>query len=77
MQFRDEQIGRFEDLYQKRYKKGVSKQDVLEQAIMLINYLKVLYRPISQKEYDDLLRQEARRCFRHLKFQAFVRCKKG
>ena len=65
MQFTDEQINQFQELYRKRYHKEITKQAALEQALKLVGLVEIFHKPITQKEYETLLREEVRMLFRH------------
>ena len=54
----DKQIEEFQALYKKNFGTDISREEVLESAIRLINLIKVVYKPMTKEEYkrysDDL-----------------------
>lgn len=50
----DEQIKKFQKLYQKRFGKKIEQKDAYEQGIRLIQLMSLIYRPMTEKEYLNL-----------------------
>ena len=48
----EEQVKKFQDIYQKRFDKEISKAAVLEKGIKLVRMMKIIYKPITKKEFD-------------------------
>ncbi len=49
-----ESLEEFKKLYKKRFGKNLSDQVALEKATKLLNLVKAVYRPMTQKEYDKV-----------------------
>jgi hypothetical protein len=50
----DEQIIKYQALYENYYGKEISREQASEQGMRLIRLFKVLYGPISEDEYKEL-----------------------
>ncbi|MDL1953048.1 hypothetical protein FBR07_02610 [Candidatus Uhrbacteria bacterium UHB] len=55
----DDDIRKFQYIYRERFGKEISKQDAYEQGIKLLRLLAVVYKPMTQKEFDFI--QERRK----------------
>lgn len=49
-----EHLEKFKKIYKKRFGKNLSDQVALEQATQLLNLVKIIYRPMTKKEYDQV-----------------------
>jgi len=58
----DEQIVKFQTLYKNRFGKEISRKKAYEQGIKLIRLMRLIYKPMTKKEYNHLQkrRQETR-----------------
>ena len=65
--FTDYQIAQFQEIYRNLYHKEISKKEALDQAIKLISMVKLLSKPLSQKEYESLERKRTRMFLRHVR----------
>ncbi|HOX30534.1 MAG TPA: hypothetical protein P5080_05085 [Candidatus Paceibacterota bacterium] len=54
----DNDIAKFQELYEKYLGKKIGKQEAYEKGIKLVNLMSLIYKPITQEELD---RVEARR----------------
>jgi hypothetical protein len=50
----DEQIRKFQELYQKRFGKQISKEDALEGGLKLVRLVQLVYQPMSVEDYERL-----------------------
>lgn len=48
------QITRFQEIYQKRFGKKISREEALEKGIKLVRLMQIVYRPITKEEYKKL-----------------------
>lgn len=52
MKLSDEDIASFQALYKKRFGKDIDKREALEQGTKLIRLLQLIYKPMTQAEFD-------------------------
>lgn len=50
----DEHLKKYQAIYKKRYGKEISRADALEQGTKLINLLKIIYKPMTKAEFEQL-----------------------
>ena len=50
----NEQIRKFQILYKNRFGKGISREEVYEMGIKLIRLVKLIHRPMTEVEYEQL-----------------------
>lgn len=50
----DEQITKFQIIYKNHFGKEISREDSLEGGIKLVRLMKLIYSPITEKEYLQL-----------------------
>jgi len=55
----DEQIIKYQTLYKKRFGKEISREEAYEQGAKLIRLVQLIYKPMTEKEFEEL--QERRR----------------
>lgn len=55
----DTQIKKFQLLYKNRFGREIGKEEALEKGISLLRLVELIYRPITETEYQQL--QERRR----------------
>ncbi|MDD3284363.1 MAG: hypothetical protein PHZ07_02100 [Patescibacteria group bacterium] len=55
----DEQITKYQMLYKNRFGKDISREEAYEQGIKLIRLIKLVYKPMTQEEYNQV--QERRK----------------
>jgi hypothetical protein len=48
-----EQLEKFKAIYRKEFGKDISNQDALDSATKLVNLMRIVYKPITQKDYDE------------------------
>jgi len=53
-----EQVEKFQEIYRKSFGEEISYQDALAGGISLVNLMKIIYKPITQKDYDDLQKRK-------------------
>lgn len=53
------QISRFQEIYQNRFGKKISREEALEKGIKLVRLMQIVYRPITREGYKQL--QERRK----------------
>lgn len=61
----DEQITKYQILYKNRYGKEIGRERAFEQGAKLIRLVELIYKPITESEYQNL--QERRRQTNDLK----------
>ncbi len=49
-----EHLGKFKAIYKKRFGVEISDQEALEKSTKLIRLIEIIYKPMTQKEYDTL-----------------------
>jgi len=54
MALTDAQLEQFRELYRKRYGKEISKEDATEQAGKLLRLVMLIYKPMSQEDFDAI-----------------------
>lgn len=52
----DEQITKFQYLYKKRFNQEIDREQAYEQGAKLIRLVELIYRPMTKKEYEGLLK---------------------
>ncbi len=55
----DKKIEKFQEIYQKRYGKKISREEAYRQGASLLRLVELTYRPMSETEYQAL--QQRRR----------------
>ncbi|OGZ78705.1 MAG: hypothetical protein A2528_03380 [Candidatus Staskawiczbacteria bacterium RIFOXYD2_FULL_37_9] len=50
----EERIAKFQALYKKHFGKELSKEDAYEKGAKLVRMVQLVYRPITEKEYQEL-----------------------
>ncbi len=55
----DEDIIRFQELYQKYFGKEISREDAYEQGIKLLRLMSIVYQPMTEEEFNRI--QERRK----------------
>lgn len=50
----DEQVMKFQTIYKNRFGKEISREDALSGGIKLVRLMKLIYTPISEKEFIGL-----------------------
>jgi len=55
----DEQITKYQMLYRNRFGKEISREEAYEQGVKLIRLIKIVYKPMTQEEYNQV--QERRK----------------
>lgn len=51
------QVKKFQEIYFKRFGKEISYEEASEQGAQLINALRIIFRPMTNKEYSQLLKK--------------------
>jgi len=57
----DEQISKFQDIYRKRFGKGISRADALEKGIKLVRLMDIVYKPITIQEFEEFIKRKIER----------------
>ena len=52
MKLSDEQIAKFQALYQERFGMEISKEDAYTQGIKLLRLMSLVYRPMTQEQLN-------------------------
>ena len=52
----DKQVTKFQEIYKNTFGEEISREDALEGGIKLVRLMKIIYTPITEKEYQDLQR---------------------
>ena len=50
----DEQITKFQEIYKNHFGEEISREDALDGGIKLVRLMKIIYSPITEKEYQEL-----------------------
>ena len=50
----DERIKKFQTLYKNRFGKEISREEAYEKGVKLIRLIQIIYRPITENEYEQL-----------------------
>lgn len=50
----DKQVNEFQEIYKNHFGEEISREDALEGGIKLVRMMKIIYTPITEKEYHDL-----------------------
>jgi hypothetical protein len=50
----DEQVMKFQTIYKNRFGKEISREDALDRGIKLVRLMKLIYTPITEKEFVGL-----------------------
>jgi len=48
------QIARFQEIYQKRFGKTLSREEALEKGIKLVRLMQIVYKPMTVEQYQKL-----------------------
>jgi hypothetical protein len=56
----DEQVSKFQDIYRKRFGKEISRADALEKGIKLVRMMEIIYKPITERELEELKERRKR-----------------
>lgn len=62
-----EQVEKFQDIYKKKFGKEISYQDALAGGISLVRMMEIVYKPITQAEYDQLQKRRKELSEKNLK----------
>ena len=57
----DAQIVKFQMLYKEQFGKEISRQEALEKGIKLVRIVELVYKPITQEEYDAVQKRRSER----------------
>lgn len=57
MMISKENLEKFKKIYRKRFNKEISDQDALESATKLVRLMEIIYKPMTQEEYDKVLKR--------------------
>ncbi len=52
----NEQVKKFQTLYKQRFGKEISQEEAYEQGTKLLRLVELIYRPITEEEYKQLLK---------------------
>ena len=52
MQLLDEDIKKFQELYKSHFGMDISRQEALEKGTKLVRLMQLVYKPMTQEEYD-------------------------
>ena len=55
----NKQLEKFKETYRKKFKKDISDEDAIESASKLLRMVEITYKPITEKEYQDLQKRRA------------------
>lgn len=53
----DEHIQKFKRLYKNRFGKELSDAEAREKASALVHFLKIIYKPMTKEEFDELAKK--------------------
>ena len=54
MQFTKKQLDEFKRIYKKEYRVDINDSQALEMATKLINLIKIVYKPMTENEFEAL-----------------------
>lgn len=49
--FTDEQIEKFQMIYENRFGKEISREEAIDKGIKLVHLVKLIYKPMTEQEY--------------------------
>ncbi len=52
MMLSDKQLEAFQEIYKKKFDKEISKQEAYEKGIKLVRLLQIIWKPMTQEEFD-------------------------
>lgn len=52
-----EALKEYKKIYRKQFGKDISDVDALEQATKLLNLMKIVYKPMTKEEFDELAKR--------------------
>jgi hypothetical protein len=55
----EEQLLKYKEIYKKHSNKNISDEEALKQATTLLRLIKIIYKPMTQEEYDQLQKRRA------------------
>jgi hypothetical protein len=61
----DEQVTKFQSIYRESFGKEISRADALEKGIKLVRMMEIVYKPIIEKDLEDLQKRRSERLRRH------------
>jgi len=50
----NKQITKYQMIYKKRFGKEISREEAYEQGVKLVRLIKLIYKPLTQSEYEQL-----------------------
>lgn len=53
----EEHLMKYQAIYKKRFCKEISREDALEKGTKLINLLKIIFKPMTKEEFDQLAKR--------------------
>ena len=60
IQLSDKDLDEFRRLYKRRFGKEISREEAREQGSSLLRMMKVVYKPVTQKQVDELKARDAK-----------------
>lgn len=54
----NKQITKYQMLYKDRFGKEISREEAYEQGVKLIRLIELIYKPMTQEEYDQLQKRK-------------------
>lgn len=54
MSLTKKQVENFQDIYRESFGREISYQDALEEGVKLVRLMEIVYKPIIQREMNDL-----------------------
>jgi len=65
----EEQVAKFQFLYKSRFGKELSQQEALEQGARLLKLVELIYKPITQADYDRMHRHQLESELREARYE--------
>ena len=56
----DDQVKKFQGIYKKQFGEEISYQDALAGGISLVRMMKIIYKPMTQEEFDNLQKRRSK-----------------
>jgi len=53
-----ESLEKFKGIYRKQFGKDISDEDALESATKLLNLMRIVYKPMTKTEFEELERRQ-------------------
>lgn len=62
MKISEAQLTSFKALYKQHFGEELSQKDALEKALKLVRMMQLVYRPITEEQYQQVIKRQQRIC---------------